>query len=58
VEPAVRIDRGSKHGLAFKNEMQEARLQSGHDLTEVVSRIDIVDAVFSLQLHMRSLATT
>jgi hypothetical protein len=58
VEPAVRIDRGSKDALAFKNEVQEARLQSGHDLTEVVGRIDIIDAVFSVQLHMRSLATT
>jgi hypothetical protein len=54
----VRIDRGSKHGLAFKNEVQEGRLQSGHDLTEVVGRIEIVDAVFSVQLHMCSLATT
>ena len=57
MEPAARIDRRSKHGLAFKNEVQEARLQSGHDLTEVVSRIDIVDAAFSLQLQKKTPAT-
>lgn len=57
MEPAARIDRRSKHGLAFKNEVQEARLQSGHDQTEVVSRIDIVDAAFSLQLQKKTPAT-